>query len=273
MRLITPEESLYRATAAELDALETGEPWWAFCWPGSFALAELLQEQPELVRGKRVLDVATGCGISAFASLQAGAAHVIANDIDPWSLDAVRLNVSLAGEEEPWAAGAEQEGRLSYCVDDLIGTDVASSSQQIDVVIAGDICYEQPLADQVHTWLHGLLSSDRPPLVLVGDPGRASFVEAFQPQNAAESLQTVGLDPGRDFPDGSLSLSGSAAVGRALPLRISAVHKSELSGLVADTSHGLHTATVWRLQLAVAAEAAEEENMEGGNLEKVTVAA
>ena len=152
MRLITPEQPLYRATADELDALETGEPWWAFCWPGSFALAELLREQPELARGKRVLDVATGCGISAFASLQAGAAHVIANDIDPWSLDAVRLNVSLA-EDEAWAAGAEQEGRLSYCVDDLIGSDVVAE-QQIDVVIAGDICYEQPLADQVHTWLH-----------------------------------------------------------------------------------------------------------------------
>ena len=77
-------------------------------------------------------------------------------------------------------------------------------------------------------------------------------MEAFQPQNAAESLQTIGLDPHRDFPDGSLNLSsrGSAAQGSALPMQILAVHKSELSGLVADTSHGLHTATVWRLQLA-----------------------
>ena len=62
LRLITPEQPLYTANAEELDALVCGEPWWAFCWPGSFALADCIQRRPELVRGKNVLDVASGCG-------------------------------------------------------------------------------------------------------------------------------------------------------------------------------------------------------------------
>jgi predicted nicotinamide N-methyase len=272
MQLITPACPLYYATADELDALES-EPWWAFVWPGSFALAELLQARPELVRGKRVLDVATGCGISAFASLQAGAAHVIANDIDPWSLHAVRMNLGAAQvAEEEWAIGAEAQGRLSTQLDNLIGLSASEMSRLgagADVIIAGDICYEQPLASHVRRWLHSLLASETPPLVLVGDPGRAHFVDTFHPQSSSPSaLRECGLDPRTDFPDGSLSgTSGShpiatageeeeeeeeeeAAVGLGIgALEIVAVHRSRLSGMVADTSHGLHTATVWELRL------------------------
>ena len=246
LRLITPDCALYYADADELDALQS-EPWWAFVWPGSFALAELLQQKPELVRGKRVLDVATGCGISALAALEAGAAHVVANDIDPWSLRAVQLNLSLA--DAGWAVGADAEGRLSCCGDDLIGSSAADMAAQgvgpVDVILAGDICYEQPLAGQVRRWLTSLLSSDQSsrPVVLVGDPGRPHFVDTFRPRSSDAKY----------FPDGSFSrrdLGLEEAWKQTDDLEIVAVHRSRLSGLIADTSHGLHTATVWELRLA-----------------------
>lgn len=261
LRLITPDCPLYHADADELDALQS-EPWWAFVWPGSFALAELLQRRPELVRGKRVLDVASGCGISALASLEAGAAHVVANDIDPWSLRAVQLNLSQMDKE--LVVGAHGQGRLSYCGENLIGFSVADMAAhgvgQVDVILAGDICYEQPLAGQVRHWLSSLLSNDphSSPVVLVGDPGRAHFVDTFHPQSSSPmALQKCGLDPQEDFPDGSLSrhylaldAKGRRADQQTGGLEILAVHRSQLSGMIADTSHGLHTATVWELRLA-----------------------
>lgn len=259
LRLITPDCALYYADTDELDALQS-EPWWAFVWPGSFALAELLQTRPELVRGKRVLDVASGCGISALAALQAGAAHVIANDIDPWSLRAVELNLSQAGEE--WAHDAEAQGRLSYCGENLIGSSVEEMGAQgvdlVDVILAGDICYEQPLAGEVRSWLTSLLSGKSPPMVLVGDPGRAHFVDTFHPQTSdPTALRKCGVDVQEDFPDGSLSGNALAGEGEQNDLlEIVALHRSQLSGLIADTSHGLHTATVWKLRLADSADTA-----------------
>lgn len=263
LRLITPDCALYYADTDELDALQ-GEPWWAFVWPGSFALAELLQSRPELVRGKRVLDVASGCGISALAALEAGAADVVANDIDPWSLRAVRLNLSQV--DEVWAHDAEAQGRLSCCGENLIGSSVLEMSAQgvgpVDVILAGDICYEQPLAGEVRSWLTSLLSSDSPPVVLVGDPGRAHFVDTFNPQTSDRTaLRKCGLNVQEDFPDGSLSGTALAVerVGEDEQmdgLEIVALHRSRLSGLIADTSHGLHTATVWELRLASSADRA-----------------
>ena len=269
LRLITPDCALYYADADELDALQS-EPWWAFVWPGSFALAELLQKRPELVRGKRVLDVASGCGISALASLQAGAAHVVANDIDPWSLRAVRLNLGQA--DAVWAHDAEAQGRLSCCGENLIGSSVADMAAQgvgpVDVILAGDICYEQPLAGEVRRWLASLLSRDQspPPVVLIGDPGRAHFVDTFRPQSSNPKAASY-------FPDGSLGRHSLAPEreergGKGQPdqLEIVAAHRSQLSGLIADTSHGLHTATVWELRLKTEADRAAEEAAEGNEL-------
>lgn len=42
-----------------------------------------LLNNPELSSGRRVLDLGCGCGASAIAAKLSGAAHVVANDIDP----------------------------------------------------------------------------------------------------------------------------------------------------------------------------------------------
>ena len=50
---------------------------------------------------------------------------------------------------------------------DVIGTTDACW----EVITAGDVCYERPMADRVTVWLRAL--ADRGCLVLLGDPGRA----------------------------------------------------------------------------------------------------
>ena len=112
------------------------------------------------MRGKRVIDFAAGSGVSSMAAARAGAASVIANDIDLLSLVAARLNAEANGlavevSAEDWlAAGAD-------------------GAPDADVVIAGDVCYEREMSVRALAWLRSHANAGR--LVLLGDPGRNYF--------------------------------------------------------------------------------------------------
>jgi len=150
---------IWQATEAWLEEQNVDPPYWAFCWPGGQAIARYLLDHPDEVRGKRVIDFAAGSGVSAMAAMRAGAASVIANDIDAMSLAATRLNavanhlkVELSGED--WLAGPD-------------------ATPDTDVVIAGDVCYERDMSARALAWLRGHANAGR--LVLLGDPGRNYF--------------------------------------------------------------------------------------------------
>ncbi|HYA52409.1 MAG TPA: hypothetical protein VEG33_14700, partial [Streptosporangiaceae bacterium] len=68
--------SLWQHT--ELAAGRTGldPPFWAFAWAGGQALARYLLDHPEAVRGRQVIDIASGSGLVAIAAARAGAAAV-----------------------------------------------------------------------------------------------------------------------------------------------------------------------------------------------------
>ncbi|HEY1086819.1 MAG TPA: 50S ribosomal protein L11 methyltransferase, partial [Archangium sp.] len=72
-----------------------GPPFWAHAWPGGLALARCVLDAPELVRGKRVLDFASGCGVSAIAASRAGASNVLATEVDAFALAAIEANSEL----------------------------------------------------------------------------------------------------------------------------------------------------------------------------------
>lgn len=40
-------------------------------------------DNPDVVRGKSVLDIGSGCGATAIAAKMSGALRILANDIDP----------------------------------------------------------------------------------------------------------------------------------------------------------------------------------------------
>src|SRR5260221_26118 len=58
-------------------------PFWAFPWAGGQALARYVLDNPAVVRGRHVLDVASGSGLVAIAAAKAGAASVTAGGRDP----------------------------------------------------------------------------------------------------------------------------------------------------------------------------------------------
>lgn len=154
LHLADEAHDLWKLTEEELEAQGVPPPFWAFAWAGGQGLARHVLDNPDLVRGRRVLDFATGSGLVAIAVLKAGARDVVANDIDPFCAAAVTLNAAANQVMLPF------QGR------DLIGTD-----EGWDVVLAGDVFYDRTLAEQLSGWFSVLAA--RGATVLVGDPGRA----------------------------------------------------------------------------------------------------
>lgn len=148
---ITP---IWEASEAALEEIGVAPPFWAFAWAGGQALARYLLDNPDTVAGKRVLDFASGSGLSAIAAKRAGALRVEANEIDALAGAAISMNAQENGVE------------LELLMEDLIGT----ANRGWDVVLAGDVCYEQPMAGRVEAWLRSLAGAGS--LVLMGDPNR-----------------------------------------------------------------------------------------------------
>ena len=83
----------------ELQSGRTGldPPFWAFAWAAGQALARYLLDHPQAVRGRHVIDMASGSGVAAIAAAQAGAAAVTAYDIDPVAAVAIGVNAAANG--------------------------------------------------------------------------------------------------------------------------------------------------------------------------------
>ncbi|MCZ4281770.1 50S ribosomal protein L11 methyltransferase [Kiloniella laminariae] len=164
---------LWQAGEKELEKLGIAPPFWAFAWAGGQALAQYILDNPDLVKGKRVLDFACGSGLQGIAALKAGAAEVLAADIDPHAIAATDLNAAL------------NQVRLITTSENLIGR----SNPGWDLVLAGDVCYDGPMADEIMTWLHKLAASGTQ--VLLGDPGRTYLPRQGLQRLISYSVQTT----------------------------------------------------------------------------------
>ena len=138
------------------DWLKRGElalPFWAFPWAGGVGLAHHLQRHPALVAGRSVTDVASGSGLVGIVAATLGATEVLCLDIDPMAAVAAALNAEANGV----AVRAET-------------VDVTSLAPRGGLILAGDICYEAPMARALLAWLRGCAEAGAE--VWLGDPGR-----------------------------------------------------------------------------------------------------
>lgn len=164
LHLATEITPIWEATEAELAKMNLPPPYWAFAWPGGQALTRFLLDQPDWVKGKRVLDFAAGSGLSAIGAAMAGAAKVEAAEIDDYASAAIALNA-----------------RTNNVAINLVNEDLIGSDPRWEIVLAGDVCYEKPMADRVIAWFRAL--AGRGVAILMGDPGRA-----YLPQNGLVEL-------------------------------------------------------------------------------------
>jgi len=160
VQLHLAEESLpiWEKTEEELGEMNLPPPYWAFAWAGGQALARYLLDNPQIVRGKHVLDLGAGSGLAGIAAMKAGAASVLAADIDTMALAATGFNA---------AANAMV---IEITVDDLLA---ANSLGTFDVILVGDLFYERELASRVLTFIEA--ASSHGSLILIGDPQRNYF--------------------------------------------------------------------------------------------------
>ena len=148
---ITP---IWKMTEEELGALGLPPPFWAFAWAGGQAIARWLLDNPEEVRGRTMLDFATGSGLVGIAALKAGAASVTGCDIDPFCAAAVAVNAQANGVS------------MSFTGENLLD----APPPAVDLICAGDVCYEKPMTERVLDWLASARAQGT--RVLLGDPGR-----------------------------------------------------------------------------------------------------
>ena len=173
---ITP---IWRMTEEALEEMGVPPPFWAFAWAGGQALARYVLDHPRVVAGKSVIDFATGSGLVALAAMQAGAARVLAADIDVFCEAAVRLN-------------AERNGvAVDFTDENLLDQPPPTWAQ---VILAGDICYEKPLAERVLAWLGEARAAGA--TVLIGDPGRSYF-----PREGLQKLAEYQVPTTRELED------------------------------------------------------------------------
>jgi len=161
-----PEISLYVAdesvpiwlkTEEELATIGLPPPYWAFAWAGGQALARYVLDNPQAVAQKRVLDLASGSGLVAIAAAMAGAAPVIAADIDAFTEAAVALNAEA------------NDVYIEVAVQDLLDQP-AQDAPRYDVILVGDLFYERDTAARALAFLDRHAATGA--RVLIGDPGR-----------------------------------------------------------------------------------------------------
>jgi predicted nicotinamide N-methyase len=185
-----PEISLYVAdesvpiwlkTEEELATIGLPPPYWAFAWAGGQALARYVLDNPPTVAGKRVLDLASGSGLVAIAAAMAGAAPVIAADIDAFTEAAVALNAEA------------NDVYIEVLVRDLLDQP-AQDAPRYDVILVGDLFYERDTAGRALAFLDRHAATGT--RVLIGDPGRT-----YLPKDRLRRLAEYSVPVTRELED------------------------------------------------------------------------
>lgn len=127
LRLLLLDDSLkYMRLDGEVAARIVHNPlYWVFCWASGQVLAAHLLKNRERVAGRRVLDFGAGSGAVAVAAALAGAAEVIACDVDPLARTASRCNAALNDVE------------VGDCAD------LREVSGDLDLIVVADVLYDR----------------------------------------------------------------------------------------------------------------------------------
>ena len=119
----------------EAQAIVAEPSYWSFCWASGQVLAAYILSKPELVKGKRVVDIGSGSGVVAIACALAGAEKVWACDIDPEALNACAVNADINKVD------VELIGALSELL------------EPCDLMTAADVLYDRDNHPLLDSWL------------------------------------------------------------------------------------------------------------------------
>ncbi|PZO55945.1 MAG: nicotinamide N-methylase [Alphaproteobacteria bacterium] len=172
--------SLWQLTEEQLGELGLPPPFWAFAWAGGQALARYVLDNLNIIRGRSVLDVASGSGLVAIAAMKAGAASALAVDIDAFAAHAAALNAALN----------------NVCVE-TSDADPVGQPTDAEIILVGDLFYDRDLAPRVLDWLIAQQAQGK--TVLIGDPGRT-----YLPRDKLEQIAAYDIPVTRALEDAEI---------------------------------------------------------------------
>ena len=172
VHLFLAEDSVLLWARLETEDGPLPAPYWATPWPGGQALARYVLDNPEIVAGRRVLDLASGSGLVAIAAALAGAAEVTANDTDGYAIAAIQANANANGVV------------ITTVVEDLTDGD----GDEAEVILAGDCLYTAEVAAKMLPFIGRAMQ--RGATVLLGDPDRG-----YAPPGLLRTLTTYESAP------------------------------------------------------------------------------
>lgn len=146
-------QGLWERSIADTGNQDAPIPFWCLVWPGARALARWILDHPEEFAGKRVLDAACGSGLAAIAAARVGG-DATGVDLDPLAIELAELTAKKNGVKCRW-----------------ISEDLAAHKEQYDVILAGDVFYNEHLAHLVAQYC--MDAATRGTRVLTADPQRA----------------------------------------------------------------------------------------------------
>lgn len=164
--LISPVNMERSFTHDEIQEILHNTPYWIFCWAGGHALAHHISNQPQQFADKTILDFGSGSGVVAIAAAKANARKVIACDIDPHALDAIKANAAL------------NHVHVGLC------TNLSEITEKVDLIIAADVLYDQSNFYLIKEFL------TYAPEVLVAD-SRVNRITSASYQKVAEITATT----------------------------------------------------------------------------------
>jgi predicted nicotinamide N-methyase len=172
---------LWQKTEEELGEIGLPPPFWAFAWAGGQALARYVLDHPETVKNKTILDLASGSGLVAIAAMKAGAATVLAADIDNFAMAAIAINAK------------SNAVIITTTAIDLL----QSPPPRKDTILVGDLFYEKSTAERVFAWLtHAKIKGSQ---ILIGDPSRS-----YLPKEKLIQLADYNVPVTRDLEDAEI---------------------------------------------------------------------
>lgn len=124
LQLLDFKEDTLKLSSEQVGVFWQNLPYWAFAWAAGQGLANYILNNPQLVKGKRVLDFGCGSGLVGIAAAKSGAASVLCCDSDPIALLACKANALRNG------------------VDIDISVDWQSHDDPLDCLLAGDVLYD-----------------------------------------------------------------------------------------------------------------------------------
>ncbi|MFC3151556.1 class I SAM-dependent methyltransferase [Litoribrevibacter euphylliae] len=132
----------------EVRVIWEAPPYWCFCWASGQIMAKYIEEHPETVRDKVVVDFGAGSGIAAIAAAKFGAKRVIACDIDEDAIMSCKANAELNN------VGIEFS-------DDFF--ELIQKMDTPDIILAADVLYDRdniPLLTELRKNCQSILMAD-----------------------------------------------------------------------------------------------------------------